>query len=149
MASKKIKLEVNNYPNSNVISNEHVEFKEIKVVSSTKPGETKLKSVTTVSSLPTSTGISTLSDASLQKYKKQIDELTKQINSWEKALSEAETYLNNSVGATFKANYSLGATAGKNIQKIIDILQGCKNDLKKLTTAGNEYYKKLQSVGKK
>ena len=75
--------------------------------------------------------------------------MTKQINSWEKALSEAETYLNNSIGSTFKANYAVGAKAGTNIQKIIDILQACKSDLKKLTTAGTEFYKKLQTASKK
>ena len=97
----------------------------------------------------TATGTTALSDLNIRNYKKQLDEITKQINLWEKALSEAETNLNSSIGATFKANYAVGAKATTNIQKVIDILQSCKSDLKKLLTAGNEYYKKISAAAKK
>ena len=96
------------------------------------------------------TGTSILSDYStVPLYKKQIDALSKQISQWDKALTEAETYLNSSTGSTFKANYAVGAKAATNIQKIIDILQACKSDLKKLTAAGTELYKKIQTASKK
>ena len=122
---------------------------EVKKISNTnttsKPNLTGAISVT--KGKTTSTAI--LSDSVVKKYKKQIDELSKQISQWEKALTEAETYLNSSTGSTFKANYAVGAKAATNIQKVIDILQACKSDLKKLTAAGTEFYKKIQTATKK
>ena len=90
-----------------------------------------------------------LSDENLSTYKSTLDELQTEINSWSKYLSVASETLNKGIGSTFRTQYSVGKKATTNIQSIIDILQSLQNDLKKLISDANDYYKACTKAHKK
>ena len=52
-----------------------------------------------------------LTDQNLVNYKKALDELSAQINSWSNYLTDASNVLNKGTGSEFRANYSIGKKA--------------------------------------
>ena len=81
-----------------------------------------------------------LTDKNLTNYKKYLNDLSLQINSWSKYLSTAESTINKGTGSTFRSQYTKGKKATTNIQTIIDILQSLQKDLKKLILDANAFY---------
>ena len=89
-----------------------------------------------------------LTDQNLVNYKKALDDLKIQVSAWTKYLSDAETALGSSTGATFRTEYTKGKNATKNIQEIIDILQALKKDLNTLISDANAFYVTSYNAGK-
>ena len=90
-----------------------------------------------------------LTDQNLVNYKKALDELSTQINSWSTFLTDASTVLNKGTGSEFRANYSIGKKASTNMQTVIDILQSLQKDLQKLITDANAFYTASYNASKK
>lgn len=90
-----------------------------------------------------------LTDKNLSNYKKYLDDLSLQINSWSKYLSTAESTINKGTGSTFRSQYTKGKKATTNIQTIIDILQSLQKDLKKLILDANAFYTTSYNASKK
>ena len=90
-----------------------------------------------------------LTDKNLTNYKKYLNDLSLQINSWSKYLSTAESTINKGTGSTFRSQYTKGKKATTNIQTIIDILQSLQKDLKKLILDANAFYTTSYNASKK
>lgn len=90
-----------------------------------------------------------LTDQNLRNYAKYLDQLAGAISSMNTELDKAETLLNKSTGATFRANYAKGKKATSNIQSIIDILQSLKKDLNTLVNDGKKFYETSLQASKK
>ena len=90
-----------------------------------------------------------LTDQNLKNYKKNLDDLNVQINSWTKYLSTAETCINKGVGSTFRTKYTKGKKATEQIKTIIDILQSLQKDLKALVNDANAFYTTSYNASKK
>lgn len=90
-----------------------------------------------------------LTDKNLSTYKKCLDDLSIQVNSWTKYLSTAESTINKGTGSTFRSQYTKGKKATTNIQTIIDILQSLQKDLKKLISDANAFYTTSYNASKK
>ena len=90
-----------------------------------------------------------LTDKNLATYKKYLNDLSVQVNSWSKYLSTAESTINKGTGSTFRSQYTKGKKATTNIQTIIDILQSLQKDLKKLILDANAFYTTSYNASKK
>lgn len=90
-----------------------------------------------------------LTDKNLATYKKYLNDLSIQVNSWSKYLSTAESTINKGTGSTFRSQYAKGKKATTNIQTIIDILQSLQKDLKKLISDANAFYTTSYNASKK
>ena len=90
-----------------------------------------------------------LTDKNLATYKKYLNDLSVQVNSWSKYLSTAESTINKGTGSTFRSQYAKGKKATTNIQTIIDILQSLQKDLKKLISDANAFYTTSYNASKK
>ena len=90
-----------------------------------------------------------LTDKNLVEYKKNLTELSTQINGWTKYLSTAESTINKGTGSTFRNQYTKGKKATTNIQVIIDTLQSLQKDLNKLVSDANAFYTTSYNASKK
>ena len=90
-----------------------------------------------------------LTDKNLVEYKKNLTELSTQINGWTKYLSTAETTITKGTGSTFRTKYVKGQKATQNIKDIIDILQSLQKDLNKLVSDANAFYTTSYNASKK
>ena len=90
-----------------------------------------------------------LTDKNLSTYKKYLNDLSIQVNSWSKYLSTAESTITKGTGNTFRSQYSKGKKATTNIKTIIDILQSLQKDLKKLISDANAFYTTSYNASKK
>ena len=90
-----------------------------------------------------------LTDKNLATYKKYLNDLSVQVNSWSKYLSTAESTINKGTGNTFRTKYTKGKKATTNIKTIIDILQSLQKDLKKLISDANAFYTTSYNASKK
>ncbi len=90
-----------------------------------------------------------LTDKNLATYKKYLNDLSIQVNSWSKYLSTAESTINKGTGNTFRTKYTKGKKATTNIKTIIDILQSLQKDLKKLISDANAFYTTSYNASKK
>ena len=90
-----------------------------------------------------------LTDANLKLFKTQMENMNAEINKWSGYLDAASKAINDTTGATFKADYAVGNKAVSNMQKIIDILNGLSGDLKKIVSDGKAFYKKQSTANTK
>ena len=90
-----------------------------------------------------------LTDKNLSTYKKYLNDLSIQVNSWSKYLSTAESTITKGTGSTFRFQYAKGKKTTTNIKTIIDILQSLQKDLKKLISDANAFYTTSYNASKK